>query len=31
LTEREVEKEKAGLYEQIGRLKVEVEFLRKKL
>lgn len=31
LTAHEVEKEKAGLYEQIGRLKVEAEFLRKKL
>ncbi len=25
------EKETAGLFEQIGRLKVEVDFLRKKL
>jgi transposase-like protein len=31
LTDKEVEKEKASLYEQIGRLKVEVDFLRKKL
>ena len=31
LTEQEVEREKAQLYEQIGRLKVEAEFLRKKL
>lgn len=31
LTEKEVEQQKASLYEQIGRLKVEVDFLRKKL
>lgn len=30
-TEAEIEKEKTDLYEQIGRLKVETEFLRKKL
>jgi transposase len=29
--EGKVEKEKSGLYEQIGRLKVEADFLRKKL
>jgi transposase len=31
LTEEAVEKEKARLFEQIGRLKVEADFLRKKL
>jgi len=31
LTEDAVEKEKARLFEQIGRLKVEADFLRKKL
>ena len=31
LSEEQVEKEKAKLFEQIGRLKVEVDFLRKKL
>ena len=30
-TEMEIEKEKTDPYEQIGRLKVETEFLRKKL
>jgi len=28
---REAEEEKARLYEQIGRLKVELEWLKKKL
>ena len=31
LTEEAVEKDKARLFEQIGRLKVEADFLRKKL
>jgi len=29
--EEKIEKEKSDLYEQIGRLKVEADFLRKKL
>lgn len=31
LSEEQMEKEKAKLFEEIGRLKVEVDFLRKKL
>ena len=31
LTDESVEKAKMPLYEQIGRLQVEVDFLRKKL
>ena len=31
LTEEKVDAVKSPLYEQIGRLKVEVDFLRKKL
>lgn len=30
-TSEQVEREKADLFEQIGRLKVEAEYLRKKL
>jgi transposase len=31
VSEERLEKEKGELFEQIGRLKVEVDFLRKKL